>query len=135
MPLVEWNDSYSVQNPTLDQQHRQLFELLNTLHDAMSQGKGKAILPEVFENLIQYTHTHFAFEEALMEQCDYPDLAAHQRKHVKLIEQIIALQQRFANGDFGSSIQTRDFLKSWLTDHIKSSDQKYGPFLIQKGIR
>lgn len=134
MPLVEWNASYSVQNSTLDQQHQRLFELLNTLHEAMSQGKGKATLPEVFENLIQYTRTHFAFEETLMEQCDYPDLADHRRKHIKLIEQIIALQQRFATGDFGSSIQTRDFLKSWLTDHIKGSDQKYGPYLIQKGI-
>jgi hemerythrin len=135
MSLVEWNDSYSVQNAAMDQQHKNLFTLLNKLHAAMSQGKGNEALPEVFENLIQYTKIHFAAEEALLQANSYPDFIIQRRQHEELVAQIVELQENYGKGDFSSSMQTRDFLRSWLIKHIRGSDQKYGPFLNKKGIR
>jgi hemerythrin len=52
-----------------------------------------------------------------------------------LIAQLSKLQKQFQAGDFSSSLQTRDFLKQWLSDHIQGSDQKYGVFLQQKEIQ
>jgi len=132
MPLVEWNNSFSVQNADMDMQHQQLFGLLNQLHDAMSHGKGREVLPEVFEELIQYTKSHFASEELLMQKYNYPGLVIHKGQHEDLIVQVSKLQKQFLAGDFSASMQTRDFLKQWLIEHIKRSDQKYGVFLNQK---
>src|SRR5271157_2886782 len=42
MALVTWDQSYSVSVKKLDEQHQKLFSLLNTLHEAMRQGKGQA---------------------------------------------------------------------------------------------
>jgi hemerythrin-like metal-binding protein len=129
MPLIEWNNSFSVQNAEMDHQHQHLFGLLNTLHGAMSQGKSKDSLPRVFEELIQYTQRHFAAEEALMQKYNYPGFVIHQRQHADLIAQVAQLHKRFLAGDLSVSIHTRDFLKEWLVEHIKGSDQKYSMFL------
>jgi hemerythrin len=134
MPLIKWDDSFSVQIAAMDKQHQNLFDLINKLHEAMGQGKGKDTLPEVFESLIKYTQVHFAAEEALLQKHNYPDLAAHKRLHADLIMQISELQKQFQAGDFSASQKTRDFLKQWLTAHIKETDLKYGVFLKQSGI-
>lgn len=134
MPLIEWNDSFSVQNLAMDQQHQHLFELLNQLHAAMSQGKGKETLPKVFDSLVQYTKSHFAAEEVLLQKYNYPGLVLQKRQHAELIAQVVRLQNQYLAGDLGSSIETRDFLKQWLIEHIQGSDQKYGAFLKQKGL-
>jgi len=135
MLLLEWNESFSVQNTDMDQQHQHLFGLLNKLHEAMSQGKGKETLPEVFDSLVRYTRNHFAAEEALLQKYNYPGLVFHQRQHADLITQASELQIKFRAGDFSASQQTRDFLKQWLVEHIQGSDQKYGAFLKQQGVK
>ncbi len=134
MTLMTWNDSFSVQNIEMDQQHKQLFELLNNLHAAMSQGKGRETLSDVFDGLVKYTHLHFAAEEALLKKHNYPGLSEEEREHKELVAQVSDLQKQFQAGDFGASMKTRDFLKHWLIEHIQGSDRKYGVFLSQKGI-
>ena len=134
MSLVQWNASYSVQVAAMDSQHQRLFELINKLHDAMGQGKGNETLPEIFENLIQYTKSHFAAEEALLIRYKYPDFPAHKKLHDDLIAKVIQLQKQFLAGDLSVSIQTRDFLNKWLIEHIKGNDQKYGIYLKEKGL-
>ena len=129
MPLIEWNNSFSVQNAEMDQQHQHLFGLLNKLHEAMGQGKSKETLPRVFEELVRYTQSHFAAEEALLQKYNYPGFVIHQRQHKDLITQVAELHKKFLAGDFSVSMQTRDFLKDWLAEHIKGSDQKYSMFL------
>ncbi len=134
MSLIKWNDTFSVQITAMDNQHQKLFELLNKLHDAMSQGKGRDTLPEVFNNLIEYTKSHFADEEALMKKYDYPGFNVHKNQHDKLIAQVVQLQTKFLSGDLSASIQTRDFLKQWLVEHIQGTDQKYSKHLKERGL-
>jgi hemerythrin len=134
MALILWNDGYSVKNADMDKQHQRLFDLINKLHDAMGQGKGKETLPEVFNSLVKYTQSHFVAEEALLQKYNYPDLAIQKRQHAELVKQISDLQKQFQAGDFSSSLKTSEFLKKWLIEHIQGTDQKYGGFLNQKGI-
>jgi hemerythrin-like metal-binding protein len=134
MKLITWDESFSVKNAAMDKQHQHLVDLINKLHDAMGQGKAKETLPEVFNSLVKYTQSHFADEEALMQKNNYPGLVSHQRQHADLITQVSELQRQFQAGDFGASMKTRDFLKQWLMEHIKETDQKYGAFLNQMGI-
>jgi len=133
MALMEWNDSYSVKNAAMDKQHKGLFDLINKLHAAMGQGKGKDTLPEIFDDLVRYTQTHFTAEETILQKYNYPDLAAHKRQHADLIRQVSELQKQYQAGDFSTSMKTSEFLKKWLIEHIQGTDQKYGSFLHQKG--
>lgn len=129
MAFVDWKPEYSVGNAEIDEQHRRLVGLINQLHDAMKAGGRHEDLMKIMNELVSYTRYHFAHEEKLMQRAGYPDLAAHQRTHRAMVEQVEKLRQEAGTSRAGFSIKLMGFLKSWLTDHILGSDMKYAPSL------
>jgi hemerythrin len=134
MPLIKWNDSYSVHVNQIDDQHKQLFKLLNDLHDAMIVGKSKEILDDIFAQLVAYTQYHFTAEEKLMRTNGYPALNEHLKFHDQFTTEVLRFQRDVKTGKIGMSIQIRDYLKDWLIKHVMGEDQKYAPFFNGKGI-
>ncbi|MFH0878374.1 MAG: bacteriohemerythrin [Lentisphaerota bacterium] len=134
MAFINWTDQLSVNIRQIDDQHKKLVSIINTLFDAMSQGKAKDVLGKVFNELIQYTKTHFQNEERMMQQYSYPDFAAHKKEHDDLTKTAMDLQDKFTKGAVSLSIETSNFLKAWLTKHILGTDKKYSPFLNGKGV-
>ena len=134
MAFIDWSDQLSVEIRQIDDQHKKLIAIVNTLFDAMSQGKAKEVMGKVFTELVQYTKTHFQTEERLMQQYAYPDFAAHKKEHDDLTKTAMDLQEKFNKGALTLSIETSKFLKDWLTKHILGSDKKYSPFLKSKGV-
>jgi hemerythrin-like metal-binding protein len=65
MILLSCDSKYSVGTDKIDNQHRHLIELLNTLHDAMLQGKGKEKMKTILNELVEYTKYHLKTEEEL----------------------------------------------------------------------
>ncbi|KAB2845499.1 MAG: bacteriohemerythrin [Melioribacteraceae bacterium] len=128
MALFQWNNSFSVNNVDIDKQHKKLVELINSLHDAMGQGKSREVLGVIFNDLISYTKSHFKFEENCMLDKKYPDYTAHRLEHQKLTNQVLKLKQEFDSGKVVISIDLLNFLKDWLKKHILESDKKYVPF-------
>ena len=86
MPLLTWNDTYSVNAPAMDAQHKHLIKLLNDLHDGMIRRAGNEVLRPVLDELIKYTRAHFADEERAMELAGYPHLAQHKAEHKALTD-------------------------------------------------
>ena len=134
MSLFAWKDSYSIGVPDIDAQHRQLYKLADDLHQALNAGQGKDALAAVLKSLIDYTKTHFAAEERLMQRCGYSGLAAHKAQHEDLTRKVIDLQQQMQAGKLMLSIEVMRFLSDWLRQHIGGSDRKYAPFVINKAV-
>jgi hemerythrin len=134
-PFVVWNESWLIGVQEVDAQHKQLVSLVNQLHQAMSQGKGKEVLGGILDSLILYTQQHFSAEERMLEQNQYPDLLEHKRQHVALTKKVVDFQQEFKGGTMGMSLDIMQFLKTWLQSHILGTDVKYVPLLHSKGIR
>ncbi|HAX91772.1 MAG TPA: hemerythrin, partial [Rhodospirillaceae bacterium] len=63
--LIIWSPSMSVGVDILDDDHKRIMVLINKLHEAMLEGKGKKLLGEIFDGLIAYIKLHFDSEEAL----------------------------------------------------------------------
>src|SRR5215467_2116223 len=127
--MFEWSNSYSVGIQSIDAQHQNLFAMGRELHNAMSNGQGRASLAKILDRLVQYTSVHFAHEERLMRLADYPELAEHAAEHALLTRKVLQFQQDFEAGRMVITIQVLQFLKDWLHHHIKGSDQKYAPHL------
>jgi hemerythrin len=132
MSLFEWRPEYSLGHDGIDAQHKRLFELGNELHNAMTQGKGKGALSETLGRLLDYTKTHFANEERLMETHHYPDYVAHKAAHDALTSRVIQFQQDFAAGRVGITVELLQFLRDWLRTHIGETDRKVATFLKAK---
>ena len=132
---LEWDDSFTTGVTLFDQQHRQLFDMVNDLHDAMQQKRGKEVVGQTLDRLIQYTGSHFAAEEEAMARTGYPDDAKHRQHHTRLVEQALDLQHTFRTGETLMTQSVIEFLQEWLINHIKGVDKNYGPFLNKHGVR
>ena len=127
--MFAWKDSYSIGVQEIDAQHRRLFALAEQLHAAMNSGKGKDVMAPVLQNLIDYTKTHFAAEERLMQRCRYPNFTEHKAQHDQMTAKVLQLQRDFQAGTGAISIEVMQFLNAWLRQHIGDSDRKYTPFV------
>lgn len=135
MSLIKWNDSMSVGVAAADADHKKLVEMVNHLFDGVQAGKGKDAVGEILDGLIRYTAEHFDREERYFDQTGYPGAAAHKAQHEDLKRQALELQAKFNAGNVGTlTLETMNFLKSWLLNHIQHSDKEYAPFLNAKGI-
>ena len=132
--MFEWRNEFSVKIGSVDAQHKILFGLAEELYTAMKTGRGKLVLAHILDRLVQYTKTHFAHEERLMQLHGYPELAAHKAQHDALTDQVLQFQADFAQGRIAMSTELFTFLKNWLEQHILGSDQRYSPFLRSKAV-
>ncbi len=74
--------------------------------------------------LVDYTMTHFAFEEDLMERSGYPLSESHKKVHSSFTANINKLVKQHESG---KDITRRllSTLQIWLTNHIKNDDKDY----------
>ena len=135
MALISWSDKLSVQVRQFDEEHKKLIEMVNQLHDAMKEGKGKQVIGDVLNGLISYTKNHFAAEEQLMKAHGYADYEKHKKEHNQLTLTVLDLQKGYEAGSVPLSQSVMGFLKDWLTNHIQGVDKGYGPFLNGKGVK
>ena len=68
-----WKDNYSVGNPEIDDQHRDLFNLCNQLSESLTEKECKFIIMKLFK----YTRLHFTAEEKLMKDLEFPLFVEH----------------------------------------------------------
>lgn len=134
MAIMTWNESYSVNVHSIDDQHKTFFTLINDLHDAMRSGKGKEVLGSTLQALVDYTQTHFSDEERLLRLHGYPDLSKHKAVHDAFVKQTRDLQERFNSGNTMISVEVMNALKDWLIKHIQGTDKRYSDFLNNKGV-
>ncbi|WP_292468633.1 bacteriohemerythrin [Methanolobus sp.] len=134
MALVTWSDKFSMQIKEIDDQHKVLVRMINELHDAMKQAKGKEASIKIIDKMAEYMQFHFSTEEKYMQRFAYPDYMAHKQEHVKFVEQGVQFRQDFDAGKAGLSYDVMNFLMDWLVNHIQESDKKYAPPFIENGV-
>ena len=123
MAKMSWDDSLNTGITIIDHQHRGIVDYINQLHDAaLSDDREKTT--EVFQGLINYTTSHFAFEEELLEQNKYPLLGAHKRVHANFVNRIQKYYQAHQAGKNVAKALSGE-LQIWLTSHIKNEDGDY----------
>ena len=121
-----WTNDLSVGHAHIDADHKHLYELVNTLFQAMRAGKANAVLGAILDELVDYTGTHFSREEALMQQVHFPGYAEHKSAHDALVKEVRALQMRFKGGSITLSLDVFKFLSDWLRNHIMTYDVQLG---------
>lgn len=130
-----WGEAYSVNIAALDQQHRRLFDTVNELHRAMQTGEGAAALKTILQKLANYAAEHFATEEALMAQYDFPGLSTHRHRHDEFRDKIAEFMDAHSAGKAGTPVAVLLFLEDWLKDHLLKTDKQYTDFLHARGVR
>lgn len=132
---VEWDDKYSVGIESIDKQHKRLIDLINQLKTAVDYSTDEEFERSALTALVDYTKTHFTYEEELMEKYGYPDYESHQAEHQKMIREVEKVLKEYEEDHDRAMEHALAFLKSWLINHINGTDKQYSDFLISKGVK
>lgn len=123
MAYMQWTEDLETGIQVIDDQHKRIIGYINELHHASETGNA-AEVQEVLEGLLDYTITHFQFEEELQAKANYPFLKAHQRVHEIFMKRIATFRERAGNGE-NIIPELLSMLKVWLSSHIKGDDRDY----------
>jgi len=123
---MKWQDQYSVNHPLMDQQHKQLFEILNQLEGHILKEEALDYFLETLEQLSDFAWEHFKAEETILEELKIEGLQDHMDKHQSFKKKIMAMTQSFfKQPDLKQVEEAYSFLSHWLVDHILEEDMKY----------
>lgn len=124
--LVEWSKELETGVTFVDTDHKVLINLLNQVNACIETNEEASVLGSVLDALVEYTDYHFLREEKMMELSGYVDLDAHISIHRALSRQVRDVYENHQADPWGiHPEQVRDFLQSWLTDHVMGHDFAY----------
>jgi hemerythrin len=132
---LKWKSVYSVGIVSIDQQHQKLIGLINSLQVAVDYATGEHFERNALDELVDYTKTHFKYEEDLMEQNGYADFASHCSEHARMIARVEEVLSAYRQDPHNALHEALKFLKDWLINHINGTDKQYSKFLIDKGVK
>ena len=124
---IEWNDSYKIGDPEVDQQHQYLFELTNEFIAADSLGAMRSLMIQLYK----HTREHFEREEELMRRVKFPGLTLHQEQHNQLLRRLSELSMDVGKG-YMNKPAIIDLMTDWATKHIPQEDAQVVAFMAKQ---
>jgi hemerythrin len=127
----EWNEDFATGTAEIDNQHKEIFNLFNTLLEAMDEGKGKKEIDRIVKFLEQYIKTHFHNEEKFMLERAYDGYLRQRAEHTQFIKCFYRLKIELirCGTTLHLVVQTAQQLGNWLADHIKIEDKRMAAVL------
>jgi hemerythrin len=132
---LRWTPDLTVGVDLVDDQHKRLFSEVDKLVTAVNQ-KDFAVVGKTFDFLAGYAVEHFASEERLMREANYPGIDAHLSQHHAFVKDFVALKTTYERD--GATVvvvlKLNNWLFSWLWNHVRGSDVVMGKhFVTHKG--
>ncbi len=120
---VQWTPALSVGVADIDEQHQELFVRLGKMLAAMKSGDREE-MARLLDFLGEYVLTHFATEEKLMREAEYPAFAMHKAAHDHFVRDLIDVKADFkAKGPVAAvAIQLGGTVGEWIKAHIAGTD-------------
>jgi hemerythrin len=122
MPIL-WNSDLNIGIGVIDNQHMRIVDFINQLEDANLRHDRKSV-GEVLDACIEYTISHFAFEENLLQEAGYKFLGPHKKVHELFTRRIDEYIERFKSGE-NVGMEVHALLGRWLINHIQHDDADY----------
>jgi hemerythrin-like metal-binding protein len=134
MALTTWNDSYSVKLEALDAQHKNVFEMINDLADAMRKGQGAAAIRPTLTRLMEHLRIHLRDEEHLMQKCGYSELSAHQEEHRRYVLRVKMFRTNLEKTGDEDTVTLLRILRDIILKHMLETDLAYSENLNANDI-
>lgn len=124
MPHFVWSSEYELGISVIDSQHRRIIDYINQVYATMEREQNPKVINRILTDLVDYTFSHLAFEEAMLEEIGYSEYHAHKLTHRTFGKLIDNLRQRAEQGE-AVGVELAAFLNNWLISHIMVEDAQY----------
>ncbi len=132
---IVFDDSLRTGNGLIDTQHQELIARVNRLTEDCREGTEKLAAVQTLGFLMDYTNIHFADEEKLQAEQEYPLLEAHKAQHAVFVRAVEELQEMLEEEEGPSEAFVEAVKKNvvdWLLNHICVWDKQVAQFIREK---
>lgn len=129
--MLDWTEDLLVGVDKIDNQHKELFERINSMLTAMKTGKGKFEVITALNFLEEYVVKHFSEEEEIQKKSNYPKLSIQRVQHQLFKDELKELRETFEKQGTSAAlvIQTQQKMTTWWRSHIMQMDKDLGNHL------
>ncbi len=131
--VFPWNSNFQTGIPVIDEQHKQLVHLINTLASHLAKGSDANQLDVVFGELAAYADYHFATEEQVWYSAIQNDslLIDHKRIHDSFLPKVLEIKAQKKDIPYEVGLEeTLKFLVHWLVFHILDNDRHMAKIVL-----
>ncbi len=131
---IEWDDSYLLDVPEIDMQHKKLISIANQFYDVINGDETdyKIKMSGIIKKLTDYTEYHFTNEEELQQKIGYTGYPAHKQAHDYFIKEVGFQIQKLSDNDKSSLLGFYKYMVNWILTHVAKADKVWANFLKQK---
>ena len=123
MAILAWVPELDTGIDEIDRQHRRIVDYINTLYE-LRESPDRQALGDVIGEMVDYTLSHFVFEETLIENAGYMFAGPHKKVHELFTRRVSEMQTRFDGGE-DVAAELHGMLSRWLFNHIRNEDHGY----------
>ena len=124
MTLIKWKEEFSVGIEEVDHEHRELIELINSLHDVMQVGADQVQVVELLGEIFAQISAHFALEEKMMRETHYPRLDEHKEDHETLLDDLRDIMDAVEVDGTFDVVELSNDLNRWFGNHFSTHDAR-----------
>ena len=121
---TNWNDSYLLGIPMIDNQHKNFFVILDNL-ETLNQKQEKSEMHSLINELQNYVIYHFKTEEDLMVKSQSPNIDLHVMEHELFRKKVEEFHRSYYNNNAELLNEMISFMRKWLLIHISGTDAEY----------
>ncbi len=132
--MVEWEDKFSVDISTIDEEHKKLISILNKAVFANEHTDNTVETKDILGDMVEYARKHFSTEEAYMVKFKFPEYQLHRNEHLDFTSKTITSYHDLLSGDCQIANEILEYLEQWLVNHIQVTDKKYIDCFKKNGL-
>lgn len=122
---IVWSDDFLIGIEELDYEHRCLIEDINKLHRELREGVDAEGITATLGSIYSRMQAHFALEERVMASHNYAHFSEHKAEHERLLDEYAERMTKFHSDPAAGDRQALErVLRSWIVDHILTTDKK-----------
>lgn len=132
---LPWRKEYELGIVTIDEQHKKLIGIINTLSKDISEGLSRGDISSAIVRMEEYIKEHFSLEEKFFIACSYENAAEHIVEHDVFLEKTEEFRKRAKTDDAILSVEMLGYLEGWFLHHVLVTDKKYVDVFRRCGMK
>lgn len=123
--LIEWRKDFETGIADVDHEHRELVDLINSLHEQTARGADRDAVSDFLGEVFARISAHFALEETVMRKFSYDQYQEHKGEHERLLDELRDIMDAWQAGereDYEKAMS--GVVRDWFIGHFKTHDAR-----------
>lgn len=133
MAALTWNEALALQQPQMDQTHREFVDLLAVVETALDQPAAQ--LQAAYAGFLAHTEAHFEQEERWMAALGFASENCHSFQHAQVLQLLREVGRRLeADADLATMRLLVPGLAEWFPVHAQTMDAALAQTMAERGF-